>query len=74
MSKTDPSDNLVALHDLGTNVAIPGFPNSDDELQRMARHDRIDPVLRALGLSTDGTMDAKHQRLRFHIGVRRHVE
>jgi hypothetical protein len=74
MSKTDPSDNLVALHDLGTNVAIPGFPNSDDELQRMARRNQMDPVLRALGLPTNGNMDAKRQRLRFHIGVRRRVE
>jgi len=59
---------LTPLHDLATNIDIPGFPATAGALTAMTGP-QLDALLTALDLPTNGTVTARRSRVKFYIGV-----
>ncbi|KIV96438.1 hypothetical protein PV10_00310 [Exophiala mesophila] len=71
-----PSDRLSPFLNPLTGAAIPTFPTTPADIERMAEHD-VDGILLQLGLQAApaGTiLPMKKRRLRTHIGLRSQVE
>ncbi|KAL2402922.1 hypothetical protein ABEF93_006038 [Exophiala dermatitidis] len=66
---TRSSDRLTPLMNPSTNNFIEWFPAKSGDIPNM-EDQRIDSVLHALGLPTNGRIEAKEQRLRQYIGLR----
>ncbi|KIW18022.1 hypothetical protein PV08_02309 [Exophiala spinifera] len=63
------NDNLVSFINATTGAAIPEFPQTSLELERMGRR-RLDSVLQQLGIPTQGADLADKKRvLRAYIGL-----
>ncbi|ETI28403.1 hypothetical protein G647_00852, partial [Cladophialophora carrionii CBS 160.54] len=63
------NENLVPFINATTGAAIPTFPHTSFEIERIARR-QLDSVLQQLGIPTEGANIAEKKRLlRAHIGL-----
>jgi hypothetical protein len=60
---------LTVLHDYATNTNIQGFPTTPAQIDHMTSA-QLNPILTALDLPTNGTVQAKRRRLKFYIGLK----
>lgn len=64
----NPYAELTPLHAPATNEAIPGFPDTPEDIDTMSMAS-LNSILSAMGQSVGGNLNMKRQRMRIAIGL-----